>query len=184
MTLMKLSPLSMPAFLHAVWAGPAAEDSAVFGGSTAPPLQQPAAARSVMLSTPPSDGCLGTCRQSVARVANVSRDVANMSRTCRGPSRRRRGRVAVCRAAVAVCRATVTGGSPPVAPPSRSVAPPSLARVAARHAAVAVRLNISVGSSTLITLLCCCHRMSGSSVPIEHSMRIDVLSPMLSARFT
>ena len=35
-------------------------------------------------STPPSDGYPSTCRQSVARVANVSRDVAEMSPTCRG----------------------------------------------------------------------------------------------------
>ena len=45
----------------------------------------------------PSDGCPSTCRQSVARVAKMSRDVAKMSPRCRGR--------------VAVCRASVAGGS-------------------------------------------------------------------------
>ena len=97
--------------------------------------------------TPPSDGCPSTCRQSVARVAKMSRDVAKMSRagsrSVAPPSRVGRAAVAVCRASVAVCRAAVAagrrvarcrgvsrcvkGGSPPVTPPSRSVAPPSRA---------------------------------------------------------
>ena len=46
---------------------------------------------------PPSDGCPSTCRQSVARVAMMSRDVVKMSPRCRGR--------------VAVCRASVAGGS-------------------------------------------------------------------------
>ena len=97
--------------------------------------------------TPPADGCPSTCRQSVARVAKMSRDVAKMSRagsrSVAPPSRVGRAFVAVCRAFVAVCRAAVAagrrvarcrgvswgvkGGSPPVTPPSRSVAPPSRA---------------------------------------------------------
>ena len=98
-------------------------------------------------NTPPSDGCPSTCRQSVARVAKMSRDVAKMSRagsrSVAPPSRVGRASVAVCRASVAVCRAAVaadrrvarcrgvswgvSGGSPPFTPPSRSVAPPSRA---------------------------------------------------------
>eukprot|EP00964_Phaeocystis_antarctica_P019604 scaffold10817_cov54-Phaeocystis_antarctica.AAC.1 len=111
---------------------------------------QAAIAASLAQDTPPSDGCLSTRRQSVARVAKMSRmsprcrqDVAVGSRSIAPPSRVGRAAVAVCRAAVAVCRAAVAagrhvarcrgvlrdveGGSPPVTPPSRSVAPPSRA---------------------------------------------------------
>jgi len=133
-------------------------------------------------TTPPSDGCPSTCRQSVARVANVSRDVAKMSRagsrSVAPPSRVGRTAVAVCRAAVAAgrrvarCRGVsrgVKGGSPPVTPPSRSVAPPSRAgrglsrrrrdlsrrrrgRVATRRIAVAVCRGVSWVSRAIFFL--------------------------------
>ena len=105
--------------------------------------------------TLPSDGCPSTCRQSVARVAMMSRDVAKMSPRCRG-------RVAVCCASVAGesrrrrslsrRRRSLSrrrrGGSP-CREVSRGVAG-CRGRVAACHAAVAVcRAAVAGGSRSV-----------------------------------
>ena len=77
------------------WRGPAAQSATAIAFAD---TMQPPCSVAIAKMTPPSGGCPRTCRQGVARVANMSRDVANMSRTGRSQ--------------VAVCRAAVAGGSP------------------------------------------------------------------------